>query len=401
MFECSTLYTENLNATEDIIINQGGTYSGKTYSINQVLFSKAISEQGRIITTVGESIPNLKKGAMRDAETIIASSPQLRQLIASQNKSDRTYTFSSGSIQEFTSYTTSQDAHSGKRDYLFLNEAPGISWAIAEQLINRTNIRVFIDYNPSIPFWVHEKLIRPGKFGNKKVRLIISDHRHNPFLTQDQHDHIEMRAIEDPEWGKVYARGLTGKVEGLIIRNWKFCDSIPEGAKHLGYALDFGYTNDVTALIDVYLADGELWVDELIYETGLLNVPIAGVEHQQKNISDQMKELKVKRVVIDADSAEQKSIGELKAAGWMMNDVKKPPGSVLASIDILKRYKINITRRSVNIAKEFNTVKWKVDKVTGANLNEPVDWCNHAFDALRYKALARLPKNNSGKYHVY
>ncbi len=392
MFDVSDLYTANLNATEDILINQGGTYSGKTYSIDQVLFSKAISEPNRIITIVGESIPNLKKGAMRDAESIIASSPQLKQLITSHNKTDRTMTARSGSIIEFTSYVTAQDAHSGKRDYLFINEAPGIDWSIAEQLINRTNIRTFIDYNPSIPFWSHEKLIQPGKFGNKSVRLIISDHRHNPFLTKEQHDHIEMRAIEDPEWGQVYARGKTGKVEGLIIKNWKMVDSIPAGAKHLGYALDFGFVNDVTCVLDVYLADGELWVDELIYETGLVNVPIKGATEVHRNISDLMAEVGVKKHTdIDADSAEEKSIEELKIAGWRIAGVKKPPGSVKASIDILRRYRINVTRRSVNVMKEFRTVKWKVDKKTGINMNEPVDFCNHAFDALRYKALKRLP----------
>lgn len=380
----SELYKVNLEATEDIIVNQGGTYSGKTYSLDQVLLTKAITEPNRIITIVGESVPNLKKGAMRDADTIIYSTPEIEQAIAARNRQDRTITFVSGSIIEFTSYVTAQDAHSGKRDYLFINEAPGISWAIAEQLINRTDVRSFIDYNPSIPFWAHEKLIRPGHFGDKSVKTIISDHRHNPFLTQAQHDHIEKRAIEDPEWGRVYARGLTGKIEGLVFKEWKPATEVPEGAKYIGSSLDFGFTNDPTASADIWMSDGELWIEEKVYETGLTNPDI----YEKLN--------KDNRYV--ADSAEPKSIEELKRLGLRVEASVKGKDSIKAGIDILKRYKLHLI--GANLKREFISYKWKQDKQTGNPLNEPVDFMNHLIDGIRYVALIKLNNKKRGVYDI-
>lgn len=381
MFDSTGLYNEILNSKEDIIVCQGGTYSSKTYSILQVLNTIAIREQDRYITIVGESIPNLKKGAMRDNDRILASSETLRSLISGSNKADRIINFSSGSLFEFTSYVTSQDAHSGKRDYLFLNEAPGISWEIAEQLINRTDRKVYIDYNPSIPFWVHEKLLKSKKFGAKTVKLIISDHRHNHFLTKEQHEHIEERARQDPGWGKVYARGLTGKVEGLIFRNWVYCDEIPKDAELIANGMDFGFTNDPTAAVAVYRQNGELWIRELLYDKELTN------EHIYN-------ELKENRNVFICDSAEPKSIQELKNFGLKVEAAQKGHDSIKSSIDILKRFKINVTRDSVNFIKELNRYKWKVDRKTGVMGNEPVDDFNHAIDALRYVALNRLSKKD-------
>src|SRR6185369_13359556 len=237
-------------------------------------------------------------------------------------------------------------------------------------------------------FWAHERLLATKQFGNKKVKLIISDHRHNPFLTQDQHDHIEKRAAEDPEWGRVYGRGLTGKIEGLIFRNWSHCDEIPKEAELIANSLDFGFTNDPTACITVYRMDGELYIDERLYSTGLTNDKIA----------DALKPA-LTGVTI-CDSAEPKSIAELRNFGMYVEPAIKGPDSVKNSIDSLKRYKMHITRSSVNVIKEMNSYKWKVDKVTGNAVNEPVDFMNHAIDALRYVALNKLKPYPSGKYVI-
>lgn len=379
MFKTGRLYLANLESTADIVVNQGGTYSSKTYSIMQVLFSLAISKPGSVITVTGEDIPNLKRGSLRDAQTILNSSPELQTTTSGYNGTERIFKFYSGSIIEFVSYENEQDARNGKRDYLFINEAQGISWAIAEQLINRTNKRVFIDYNPSFAFWPHEQLIQPGKFGNKKVQLIISDHRHNPFLTQEQHDHIEKRAQEDPEWGKVYARGKTGKIEGLIFRNWDIVDSVPENARFVANGMDFGYTNDPTAVVSVYMMDNELYLDLRVYESGLTNQQIAG----------KYRELSITGETI-ADSAEPKSIAELTNEGLFVTPASKGKDSVNSSIDILKRYRLHVTRRSYALIKELNSYKWREDKVTGKPINEPVDFNNHAIDAIRYVALEKL-----------
>jgi phage terminase large subunit len=185
-FEGSILFKQNYNALAHIVINQGGTSSGKTYAIEQVLFSIACETEKQVITVVGQDVPNLKAGALRDAMNIYYSSEALQAAVKSINKTDRIFEFYNGSIMEFKSYGNAQDAKSGKRDYLFVNEANGVLWDIFNELALRTKRRIFIDYNPNCAFWVHDNLI-----GKPDVQLIISDHRHNPFLSQQTRDKIE------------------------------------------------------------------------------------------------------------------------------------------------------------------------------------------------------------------
>jgi phage terminase large subunit len=371
--EASVLFKRNYAATCHIVINQGGTSSGKTYAIEQVLFCLACERNKQVITVVGQDIPNLKAGALRDALNIYHQSAQLKQLVKNYNKTDRIFEFYNGSIIEFKSYTNAQDAKSGKRDYLFINEANGIEWNIYSELALRTKTRIFIDYNPNTEFWVHDHLI-----GKPDVELIISDHRHNPFLDKDLAGRIE--GIEDPEKWKVYARGLTGKVDGLVFSKWFICDDIPHGARLIATGLDFGFTNDQTGCIDVYTQNGELWIDELFYETGLTN----------KDVANRLASAGVsKKTEIIADSAEPKSIEELRRLGWYVTGAKKGADSINNSIDILKRYKLNITRRSNNLRNELGRYKWRVDK-SGKAMNKPVDTWNHLIDPLRYVALNKL-----------
>lgn len=377
MFETAPLYLANFNSKASVCVNQGGTSSGKTYSILQVLFSIAISEVSQVITVAGQDIPNLKVGAIRDALDIIQNSEPLKSLLKKPyNKSDRILEFKSGSIIEFKSYDDEQDAKSGKRDYLFLNEANGVPYVIWEELYLRTKKRAFIDYNPNSLFWVHEKII-----GQDNVDFFISDHRHNPFLKQAQRDKIEKLKEKDLDLWKVYARGMTGKIEGLIFRNWSICEKIPEGAKFIGNGLDFGFTNDPTANVDVFMQNGELWIDELIYTNGLTN----------HDICKALEGLSVpKRRGIIADSAEPKSIEEIRRQGWAIEQAQKGPDSINISISGIKNYHLNITKSSTNIRKELMNYKWKVDRLTGNPVNEPVDAFNHAIDAIRYVYLNRL-----------
>ncbi len=214
----SALWHENLTSEARINVNQGGTSSGKTYSLIDMFFYIAITEPRVVITVCGQDIPNLKAGAFRDAVEIWQN-PEYKSYF-SINRSDRIFTCINGSIIEFKSYADEQDAKSGKRDYLFMNEANGISYEIYWQLAIRTKKRIFLDYNPTTKFWVHEKLV-----GQPDVRLIISDHRHNLFISEELHQRIE--AIEDPERFKVYARGLTGKIEGLLYLRFREYDIIP------------------------------------------------------------------------------------------------------------------------------------------------------------------------------
>lgn len=377
MFKTSCLYEANYFATEDVLINQGGSSSGKTYSILQVLFTKAI-QSPIVITVVGESIPNLKAGALRDALDIYNNSETLRSKIADYNRTDRIFQFVNGSVMEFKSYETSQNAKSGKRDYLFINEAQGITYDIFNELYMRTRKQVYIDYNPNAEFWVHENLI-----GTEGVKLFISDHRHNPFVAQKIRDKIEGLRFKDMELFKVYARGMTGKIEGLVFRNFDIVDEVPLGSELISAGMDFGFTNDPTTFIKVFRFNSELYIDELIYSTGLTN----------SDIIKQLNSLGIDRsMTIVADSAEPKSIEDIRRAGFNIEAAKKGADSINNSIDTLKQFKINLTRRSVNTIKEFRSYKW----IEGKNI--PVDFNNHAMDAIRYVALNKINKN-SGKYH--
>jgi phage terminase large subunit len=384
LFEATDLYTANLNATAHKVINQGGTYSGKTYAIMQALFTEALNNPRETITVAAESIPTIKAGALKDAQDIVHSSPLLASLIIDYHATDRVYTLANKSKIEFKSYKDWGSAKNGKRHRLFINEVNNVPKRICDELMMRTEKKIYLDYNPNEEFWVHTELI-----GQQDVKFIRSWHEHNTFLTPVQHKRIE--DIADAELWKVYARGITGKLEGLILRNWHECDYVPLTARLIGTGMDFGYTNDPTAVVNVYMGDGALYLDELIYSTDLTNDMISAqlkaAGHDAGN-------------VIIADSADPKSIDELTKMRWYMEAANKGPDSIKAGIDILNRYKIYVTRRSINLKKELRTYKWRQTK-TGLLLNEPVDFNNHALDAVRYVALNRLGANfRSGKIHI-
>ena len=368
------LYNENSDPQARIFVNQGGTSSGKTYCIMQRLISIAVNEPATIITVAGQDLPNLKVGAMRDTETIFGDSEWLQGFFV-WNRSDYTIKGQNGSLIEFKSYDGEQDAKNGKRDYLFINEANGITYGIYWQLAIRTRRQIFIDYNPSARFWVHEQVM-----GREGVKLIISDHRSNMFLTDEEHRRIE--GISDPELWKVYARGKTGSITGLVFPHFNVVDDLPprEEWKVSAWGLDWGFSADPSALVHLVLAHGEIWTDEVIYRTGMTNPDIAQA----------MKEAGLTgRDEIVADSAEPKSIAELNRMGYYIKPCKKGADSISNGIDILKRYTWNVTRRSAGLRKELLAYKWKTDR-NGDMTNQPIDAFNHAIDAVRYAASETL-----------
>lgn len=375
VFEVSDLFMANKEAKERTVVNQGGTSSGKTYSIMQLLFEMAMNEPDLVVTIVGQDIPNLKKGAYRDAKTILNRSPILQTWFPYLNESDRVIRCINGSVLEFTSFKDEQDAKSGKRDVLFINECDGIVYGIYWQLDMRTRRKVFLDYNPSARFWVHDSVI-----GRDNVKLIISDHRCNPFLSKEEHEKIEN--IEDYELWKVYARGKTGKLKGLIFPEFRIVDRVPEvlDCKGNWYGLDFGFSNDPSALENLRLAHGELWIDELLFEAEYDNPMIAKIM-KSNGIT--------KRDVVIADCAEPKSIAEINSFGFRVEPSSKGADSVNNGLQILQRYKINVTRRSTGLIQEMKRYKWKVDK-NGVMLNVPIAVWNHGIDAIRYVALKKL-----------
>jgi phage terminase large subunit len=373
--ERTTLYDQNRDSKARVVVNQGGTSSGKTYAIMQVLFEFGYEEPNQVITVVGQDIPNLKVGAYRDAKTIITKYEAVSAAYPQINEGERIIKCFNGSIIEFKSYTDAQDAKSGKRDYLFINEANGISYEIYWQLAIRTRKKIFIDYNPSSRFWAHDELI-----GHEGVETLYSWYKHNQFLSEEEKDRIE--GISDPELHKVYARGRTGKIEGLVLTNWDICDTLPprEEWKMSCRGLDFGFSNDPSALEHVVQAHGDLYIDEEIYSTGLTNPEIARrAETEGVTKEDQ----------IIADCAEPKSIAELRSHGLWVTPSPKGNDSIVYGLDILKRYRIHVTRRSIGLLGNLRSYKWDKDR-DGNMTSKPEDRNNHGIDAIRYVGLAKL-----------
>lgn len=374
------LFELNICGDYHVYVNQGGTSSGKTYTILQVLIYIAISQSKQIITVVGQDLPNLKVGAFRDLKSIIEDNEWLAKFFKFNNSTFKA-TGINGTEIEFKSYEDEQDAKSGKRDYLFINEANGISYEVYWQLAIRTRKKIWIDYNPSARFWVHDKVI-----GRKDTQVIYSNHYANRCLTDDERGRIN--GIEDGELRKVYLWGKTGKLSGLIFPNYRIVDDMPPLAdvKIHGYGLDFGFSADPTALIEVSLAHGEIWLDQRIYERGMTNPMIA----------ERMKDEGItRRDYVVADSAEPKSIAEIKAFGLWIVPAVKGVDSITVGIDVMHRYKINVTRRSTGLIEEFNSYKYKKDR-DGKQTNDPVDKWNHGIDAVRYFALRKLNIQRTG-----
>lgn len=261
----STLFYNNWINIEKykILINQGGTYSGKNWDILLVILCMVVERPNLRVTVTGQSIPNIKRGALRDLQNILKRDEYsvFNQFIKQYNKTERTYYFKNGAFIEFTIFTSEQDAKNGKRDVLYINEANGVDWPIAEFLIQKSEVAAFVDYNPTCAFWAHDKLLI-----RKDCIRIISDHRNNKFISNEIHNEIENHP--DPEWHKVYARGLTGNITGIVFPNWKQMEGEEwrKEIKEIVYGIDYGYTNDPTCILKIYvLSKFEVVLEELMY----------------------------------------------------------------------------------------------------------------------------------------
>jgi phage terminase large subunit len=361
-----------------IAVLQGGSRSGKTFSALQWIIRTCVKYQGLTYSIVRKTLPALKASSMRDFFEILKEANLYNP--NDHNKTENTYLLNNNLI-EFFSTDDSQKLRGRKRDVLFCNEANELDLEDWRQLLLRTEGKVIIDYNPSdFEHWIYDQVItRPD------ANLLITTYKDNPHLPDSLKKEIESLELADPEYWKVFGLGQRGQLKGLIFQNWIEANLIPENAKFLGYGLDWGFTNDPTSVVGVWKRDTEIWVKEFLYERGLTN----------HDISDRLKTFATNRDEIWADSAEPKSIEEVYRLGWNIKPTQKGKDSILVSIDVLKRFKINLI--GSNIVREFKTYKWKVDKAE-KTINEPIDFNNHAIDALRYLALSVLFENRRGKY---
>lgn len=380
-----------------IIVHEGSSRSTKTYSIIQNLIGKCLDQKKpRKITIARLNLVWLKATVLPDFKSILGSMGLWRE--NDFNKTEMIYYFPrTSSTSQFIGLDEHQKLHGLKQDIIWINEAIECPYESYAQLALRTSEQIIFDFNPSeLEHWIFDRVLP-----REDCAHIKSTFRDNPFLEDSIRQEIMRleptplnveRGTADATLWKVYGLGERAAREGLIFPTAQVVDSFPDPAhcKKLGYGLDFGYTNDPTALIKCGLHNGALYLEQKIFERGLTN-RINPEYIEQPSIEQRLNALGIsKEVYIWADSADPKSIDDLRFCGYQVHPAVKGPDSIVKGIDVLKRYPIRIVKDSVDLIKEKNNYKWKADHRTGKLLNAPVDAFNHGWDAARYWAIMEL-----------
>jgi phage terminase large subunit len=391
MVKASRVYDRIQKSEKRIVINRGGTRSTKTYSAMLYAVHLLFNSKGIKLEVCRKYLPSLKASAYEDFLEIIRtntlSNGMPYEQLLSVNLTELRYSYGPNTIQ-FFGLDNEQKIRSRKRDIIFIIEANEISYKEFQQIAVRTTGQIFLDLNPDDEnIWINTELEQKRAAEIGDVEVIVSTYLDNPFLGEEQVREIETLRVLDPQAWKVFGEGEYGNVVGRVF-DWKV-EKWPEHYTRVGLGLDFGFTNDPTAVVEVAKSNGRLHVRELLYQHGLTNPDIV-----QRLDIDRQEE-------VVCDSAEPKSIEEIKRipGGFRASPARKGPDSIRQSIDILKRYELVVDPGSVNLLKELRSYKWQTDR-NGENLNKPVDYMNHAIDALRYVALNKLNTNKSGVYAV-
>lgn len=344
----------------------GGTSASKTISILMYLIHCAQSDKTKTLTSVvSESIPHLKRGAMRDFKNILKAHRYWKD--GNWNATDSTYTFETGSQIEFFSADKGDKLRGARRDRLFINEANNVAFEAFEQLEVRTKEYIYLDWNPTNEFWYYTD-VKPFRNDIEEQVLTYVD---NEALDKEIVKAIEARKNRTG-WWKVYGLGELGEVEGKIYKDWVILDSLSDEMKKVRVGVDFGYSNDPTAIIDIYEWNGGYVLDERYYRKGASNKVIADVL-----LGDEDETLVV------ADSSEPKSIDEIRSYGVNIIPAKKGKDSIVHGIQLVQDQKVFITKRSVNLIREYRNYLWRTDR-EGKIINKPEDGNDHALDAIRY-----------------
>lgn len=389
MFVRTTAINKLLSLTKRKKVVQGSSSAAKTLGIISILIDKCTKSPGLEVSVIAESIPHLKRGALKDFIKIMKWTG--RWVEERYNATDRKYQFANGSYMEFYS---PESVLGARRNILYINEANNISYIDYHQLAVRTSDEIWIDFNPSNEFWAHtEVLTEPD---SELIILTYLDNEARPSNVDTEFAIARGKAMKEyidgiqgywTNWCKVYIDGQIGSLQGTVFQ-FELCDELPKGSERIAYGIDFGFSVDPATLIDVQRCDGALYFDELLYEHGLTNSDMIarmnkmGVSHDYD---------------IVADSAEPKSIEDLKRGGYSnVRPAKKGEDSIRNSIDTLQQFKMYITRRSTNLIKEFRMYMWQVGK-DGKSTGKPIDAYNHGIDAIRYVALNKINKS-SGEF---
>jgi len=384
MYETTTALKKIIKLQKRIRAIQGGTSAGKTIGILEDLIDLAQRDKKPTLTSVvSESIPHLKKGCIRDFKKILKEHNYWKD--DRWFETDKVYTFETGSQIEFFGADQSEKLRGGRRDRLFINECNNIGFTAFEELEVRTKELIYLDWNPTNEFWFYDEVL--GK--RDDVEHIILNYLDNEALDESTIKSIEQRKNRK-HWWKVYGLGELGEAEGRIYTGWNFIDDIPHEARLRVRGLDWGYSNDPTGIIDIYEYNNGYILNETCYQKGLSN----------KQIADTIQGLDVPQMLVKADSAEPKSIDELRSYGINIQPAPKGQGSVNQGIAFVQDQRISVTKRSVNLIKEFRNYLWETDK-DGKIINIPEDAWNHLLDAVRYGFSSLIVKKKKGKTFTY
>lgn len=377
------IYRHLEERTTKIVVEQGGTRSGKTYNILLwLILSYCGKNRGRIITICRKTFPAVRATVMRDFLSILNNLNLYQE--DSHNKSNAEYILN-GNLIEFIALDQPQKVRGRKRDVLFCNEANELYYEDFRQLILRTTDFAILDYNPSDEFhWIYDQVIPRDDCAFHQTTYLD-----NPFLEETVKDEIERLKLVNPDYWRIYGLGERAVSRSTVYRFQTLRD-IPDTAKHLAYGLDFGYSNDPTAMVQVFKDADNLYLREVLYETGLTN----------QDIGQRLREMGFSRSdVVWADSAEPKSIEELHRMGFNVKPASKGKDSLPYGIDLLRRHILYWEETSNNGIREMRSYKYIEDK-NGNLTNTPIDEHNHLLDALRYAVMSTLSRPNYGKYSI-
>jgi phage terminase large subunit len=386
MFQTTTAIRKLYALKKRKKVIQGGTSAGKTFGILPILIDRCIRTPYLETSVVSESIPHLRRGAMKDFLKIMIETNRFRD--NQWNRSSLKYTFTNGSYIEFFSVEQPDKLRGARRNVLYVNEANNVPFEAYTQLSIRTSGDIWIDFNPTANFWAHKEVV-----AQQDADFITLTYLDNEALPQTIVDDIESareRAKTSEYWSnwwKVYGLGQIGSLEGVCVKEWKEI-KLPLEARLLCYGMDFGYSNDPSTLIALYKYNNAYIFDEVIYQKKLLNSDISSL-FRSHDING----------VVYADSAEPKSIAELRTYGHKVVPCTKGKDSIVYGINLINQNEIFVTSRSKNLIKELQSYTWMKDR-EGNTINKPIDSFNHCIDAARYAITSQLKTPNKGIYNI-
>jgi len=380
--DVNVVFEHLLDSKTKIVVEQGGTRSGKTFNILMyIIFHYCQSNKGKTITICRKTFPAVRSSVMRDFFDILKTHNKYDE--AHHNKSNSEYTLD-GNIVEFISVDQPQKIRGRKRDFLFINEGNELDFEDWQQLVFRTTEKIVIDYNPSDEYhWIYDKVLN-----RDDVEFYKTTYLDNTFLDPSIIKEIERLKETDEQYWQIYGLGEKG-ISKATIFNYFEVPRIPIDAELVSFGADAGYTNDPSTLVSVYKKDHNLYIKEHLYRTMMTT----------SDLSNHFKQEGVGRNPIYFDAAEPRLIDELRRMGHNIQPSLKGRDSVNAGIDLLKRFKIHLVSSDDNLIMEFRNYKWVTDK-TGKLTNTHVDKNNHLIDAVRYATYSIMSRPNFGKYAV-